>query len=545
MVVWRGSDPGAQGRYSPDSNSWTTVSVGPSAPSATLATAVWTGDEMIVWSPSNGGRYDPQPDSWNATLQLALADGPSDRAGHVSVWTGNQMIVWGGPGSADPMGSRYDPLLESWSPISSVGAPTARTGHTAVWTGDEMIVWGGESTGVLQNSGGRYDPIGDSWQNTASIDAPQARRGHSAVWTGDRMLVWGGFVGGNPGTQVGCETAHAATGAAYDADSDSWSILTTTGAPGARDAHTAVWTGDEMIVWGGRQWVWDGDGGSCVQGVTVADGARLDPDAGSWSAIASSLQPSARFAHTAVWTGDAMIVWGGDDGTKMLDSGGTYTPLSDSWAPTARDRAPAPRRGHTAIWTGSEMVVWGGGVFLDDGARYQPEWGLWRETSLVGAPNARADHTAVWTGDLMIVWGGSEPLGGRYALGNSDSDLDGIADGCQACPAGPAADGDGDGLPCGSDNCPFAANPLQHDDDLDGWGDACDPCPGDPLNDADNDLTCEAVDNCPRRLQPHPAGLGRGRCGQRLRPQRRLRRVPGFRGQLSHGDQRQPAGRRR
>ena len=32
---------------------------------------------------------------------------------------------------------------------------------------------------------------------------------------------------------------------------DSWTATSTTNAPNARDIHTAVWTGSEMIVWGG------------------------------------------------------------------------------------------------------------------------------------------------------------------------------------------------------------------------------------------------------------------------------------------------------
>ena len=32
---------------------------------------------------------------------------------------------------------------------------------------------------------------------------------------------------------------------------DSWAATSTTNAPSARDFHKAVWTGSEMIVWGG------------------------------------------------------------------------------------------------------------------------------------------------------------------------------------------------------------------------------------------------------------------------------------------------------
>ena len=45
--------------------------------------------------------------------------------------------------------------------------------------------------------------------------------------------------------------SYAATGCIPD----SWIPTSTTNAPAARTAHTAVWTGSEMIVWGGaRQW---------------------------------------------------------------------------------------------------------------------------------------------------------------------------------------------------------------------------------------------------------------------------------------------------
>ena len=51
--------------------------------------------------------------------------------------------------------------------------------------------------------------------------------------------------------------------------------------------------------------------------------------------------PSARAYHTAVWTGSEMIVWGGWDGGYEAD-GGRYDPVTDSWTPLARPaRLPA------------------------------------------------------------------------------------------------------------------------------------------------------------------------------------------------------------
>jgi hypothetical protein len=66
-----------------------------------------------------------------------------------------------------------------------------RSNHTAVWTGSLMIVWGGYD-GVLLNTGGRYDPATDSWTAISTTNAPSARERHRAVWTGAAMAVPGG-----------------------------------------------------------------------------------------------------------------------------------------------------------------------------------------------------------------------------------------------------------------------------------------------------------------------------------------------------------------
>ena len=68
-----------------------------------------------------------------------------------------------------------------------------------------------------------------------------------------------------------------------------------------------------------------------------------------------------------------------------------------------------------------------------------------------------------------------------------DSDGDGIPDGSDPCPFDPtnacATDSDGDGIPDGSDPCPFdPTNACATDSDGDGIPDGSDPCPFDPTN---------------------------------------------------------------
>ena len=63
---------------------------------------------------------------------------------------------------------------------------------------------------------------------------------------------------------------------------------------------------------------------------------------------------------TAVWTGTEMIIWGGVFDTTGASAGGRYNPATDSWTPTSTINAPSGREDHTAVWTGTEMIVWGG-----------------------------------------------------------------------------------------------------------------------------------------------------------------------------------------
>ena len=70
----------------------------------------------------------------------------------------------------------------------------------------------------------------------------------------------------------------------------------------------------------------------------------------------------ARYLHTAVWTGSEMIVWGGNAGSSYT-GGGRYNPTTDSWSVVSTLNEPLYRDYQTAVWTGTEMIIWGG--FLD------------------------------------------------------------------------------------------------------------------------------------------------------------------------------------
>src|SRR5204862_317420 len=129
----------------------------------------------------------------------------------------------------------------------------------------------------------------------------------------------------------------------------------------------------------------------------------------TWTA--TSGPPDGRVGHTAVWTGSQMIVWGGSGNTNDLNTGGRYNPITNSWTATSTINAPNARQNHTAVWTGTTMIIWGGnngGSSFRTGGKYFPSTNTWVATTMTNAPQARLAFTAIWTGNDMIVWGGSD-----------------------------------------------------------------------------------------------------------------------------------------
>ncbi|MBI3287102.1 MAG: hypothetical protein HYZ68_03550 [Chloroflexi bacterium] len=328
---------------------------------------------MIIWGgvdnpgkedpfSAEGAAYNPSTQRWRVIAEAPLLA----RWGHSAVWTGEEMIVWGG--SLDRLGkaggAAYDPIADTWRMIADSGLRWERRSHTAVWTGKEMIIWGARPSDAKEEPVGlAYDPPSDTWRPIP--EAPIAdRAGHTAIWTGEEMIIWGGGRG---------EPIYS-DGAAYDPVTDTWRLLPPSPlAP--RGEHSAVWTGKEMIVWGG----------SAPLDVRLfthfSDGAAYDPATNSWRLIAEA-PISARRGHTAVWMGNQMIVWGGtrhisgSDSVKPLADGAAYDPATDQWVRLPESPLP-PSLGYTAVWTGEQVLIWG--VLVGDydllrnvGAAYKP-----------------------------------------------------------------------------------------------------------------------------------------------------------------------------
>src|SRR5438132_12331468 len=72
-----------------------------------------------------------------------------------------------------------------------------------------LVLSGTLDDATFLNTGGRYSLSTNTWTATSSNTAPSAREDHRAVWTGSQMIVWGGYDGGYVNTG-GRYCAHSA-----------------------------------------------------------------------------------------------------------------------------------------------------------------------------------------------------------------------------------------------------------------------------------------------------------------------------------------------
>jgi len=329
---------------------------------------------MILWGGGSdgsflntGGRYLPATDAWRTT---SLNNAPSPRWFHAAVWTGREMIIWGGRANFFGYdnyndGARYNPETDTWTPLSTLGAPLPRSQCAAVWTGKEMLVWGGATDGGIElNDGARYNPETDTWTPIANASGLEPRMEPTGIWTGEELIIFGGmkFTGGQ---------LSFGNGARYRPITDTWTPLPTVNGPGSRTEHTAVWTGERMIVWGGR---------ILPAYETLNDGSIYSPGSDTWTPVSSEGAPQARMLHAAVWTGSEMIVWGGQAGSSglLFNTGARYNPAIGQWTPTTQDGAAGKRmfwRPDLGIWTGEAMIIAAGSDYpasLDSTSLYFP-----------------------------------------------------------------------------------------------------------------------------------------------------------------------------
>jgi hypothetical protein len=287
-------------------------------------------------------------------------------------------------------GALYDLQTDRWRPIATEGAPSVRRAYATVWTGQEFYVWGGTALDLpltLLRDGAAYNPRSNRWRPLPDLPVPLGAADHAMVWTGREVLIWGGSL------QEPLKSRRAVTtGLIYRPDTDTWGEMSAEGQPPPRDQPLIGWDGAQLLVWGGSP--------QGMVDTTLIDGGFYDPVQDRWSLVRPEEQPSALYQSdgrvlefrgygTAILAGQWVLVWGGSHTEGASRRGGEIPPRrSDGVAydlVTGRPRELPPaglsaRRYQSAVWTGQEMIIWGGDAdrspfsvsYVNDGARYLP-----------------------------------------------------------------------------------------------------------------------------------------------------------------------------
>jgi hypothetical protein len=237
--------------------------------------------------------FDPRTDEWSS-VRFPMQ---SMVWGSVAmVWTGNDVLFWGYPyhSPREPaFAFAYRPETGEWRPFDTGPLPF-REWFGATWAGTELIVWGGSdhfgmSLAPGAGDGAAYDPATNTWRVLSVSPLPDLYR-PSLLWDGSRVLVWGYAMSSLP------------TGASYDRAADNWTTFAVPPTEVGNSTHAVTaWTGRELIA---------ADRTSGLTLAPVPRTAAYDPDAQSWRLL-DDPPGGAACDSTGVWTGSELIVWGG------------------------------------------------------------------------------------------------------------------------------------------------------------------------------------------------------------------------------------------
>lgn len=238
---------------------------------------------------------------------------------------------------------------------------------------------------------------GGSWSRMAP--SPLAPRSQAViVWTGSQLIVWGG-------SATNGEHLYG-DGAAYDPATNRWQLLPPSPLS-PRDDAAAVWTGREMAVFGGFV---DGQGQ-----VASNQAAAYDPSSRRWRMLpAAPLSP--RAGAVGADLGGQAVFLGGEPASDLsgpLD-GAALDPLSGTWTHIRAMTPPAGHQEHvvTAVPEGGRLLAFTSWVENRDGGifggmdlfAYAPGSGGWRR---IGVPASAlpGPSEALTAGGEVVVRG--------------------------------------------------------------------------------------------------------------------------------------------
>lgn len=304
VVFWAGSSLGRGfaytdgAAYDPMVGTWRTIVV-PGWGHPGLTSAFFNG-ELYALAKGGGSRFDPVRGGW--------ADLPQVQGMFLAATVATDEAIWGlGPAGQNPVGqpdlavARYVPSTDSWvystvyegtDDQASIVNGLGLLESSVHWVGSEIIVWGREGSGIA------FDPSGETWRNLANPEPPSGRISDSVATVTDAGLTV-------------LFTLEAPTGSSNSVGvlgPDGWTWLELPTTIGELGAATISAAGEWLLIFSASQ---------APITLHIPSGASFRHDDAPLDGVE---------APNAVWTGQEMIVWGGVQESSTAPAGVTWTP---------------------------------------------------------------------------------------------------------------------------------------------------------------------------------------------------------------------------
>jgi hypothetical protein len=254
--------------------------------------------------------------------------------------------------------------------------------------------------------GGEEQLSAASWQTLP--EAPiVGRLGPSSVWTGTEVIVWGGYA-------RSAADGERSDGAAYDPATRNWRMIAPS-PPGVEGGAAVAWTGDEMVVWASNSP--DGPVGTAV----------YEPSTDSWRRLPAS-PLGKRESFSSVWTEKELIVVGGNLGDTLAKPvAAALDPQTGSWRVLpALDKVTGLMPSPGVVWDGHEVFVMGSVCAASALScsptllAYDPETDALREIDLTKEPTQQP-LTLIASRGTDLVFSAVEPANGRIFIVRYDT----------------------------------------------------------------------------------------------------------------------------
>jgi N-acetylneuraminic acid mutarotase len=218
--------------------------------------------------------------------------------------------------------------------------------------GGQVVLFGGTSDAGRFGDTWLYDPAGNAWSEVAGAGAPEARSAGAMVYLDDAETVLLFGGVGEAGRFADTWTFTSVSG------SGAWTALEPAGSiPSARSGHAMAYDyiAGAVVLFGG----YDGSG-------LLNDTWAYDPAANTWTELAPTGDaPSARGNHRMVFDASAgrVVLFGGFDGTAELADTWAYDIASNTWTEVqTTGSVPAGREQHALVYDphAGRVLLFGG-----------------------------------------------------------------------------------------------------------------------------------------------------------------------------------------